>query len=70
MDTPAPERCTRCSVRKPHHKGICRRCRKERAEGLETFQEVQRRMHAALGIALPVSADPPVPSRFNVKFSH
>ena len=72
MGADTAPKCTRCSYRKPHHKGLCRRCREERAKGLETFQEVEARMNAALGIAKkpPTTATPPRPSRFNVKFSH
>lgn len=64
-----PILCTRCGFRKQHLHGLCRRCRKERAEGLETFREVQARMNRALGIQTPVSHAPPTPSEFNVKFS-
>ena len=60
--------CVRCEVRKKHQGGLCRRCREDRKEGLETFKEVQARMDVALGIKRNLLVSTPTPSAFNIKF--
>lgn len=60
--------CARCGIRKKHRGDLCRRCRIDRADGLETFKEVQARMDAALGIKRELHVSTPIPSAFNIKF--
>ena len=60
--------CARCGIRRKHREGLCRRCRLDRQDGLETFKEVQVRMDLALGIKRGLISSTPIPSAFNIKF--